>query len=99
MTTKVFIWCCLIAAGFWLGVWAEGQVIEGHETIEYTMKTTYIGPADAIRYDLHFQVETMQLHPEIFCEGDFKFQAIVESEYSFEIICTYDWDAKHDGSH
>ena len=71
--------------------WVFGQHIPGHEIIEYSLTTTYIGPRDAIRFDTKYIQDSMRAFPSIYCEGDFKFQAVVDNDKRIEVICTYDW--------
>jgi len=89
--------------GLWfLASWfyfADAQVIEGHETIEYSMVITYIGPIDAINYDTKFIQDTMREAPIIYCEGDFTFQTIIDNDKRIEVVCTYDWSADGSGTH
>ena len=91
-------WIDLMLLGTLLGtlcyaawITAEGQDIAGHETVRYTIATTYIGPMDAIVYDTKWIVDNLHAFPEIYCEGDFEFSHIEEDVDILVVVCVYDW--------
>jgi len=98
------IWNIALLLALVVGTWYfpkgfGAQVIEGHETIEYSMIITYVGPRDAITYDTHFIQETMREAPIIYCEGDFTFQTIIDNDKRIEVVCIYDWSADGSSGH
>ena len=91
------IFCTLLFS--LLGGYLWAQVIEGHETIEYSIVITYVGPRDSVRYDTEFMLDTMRAFPEIYCEGDFEFQTLIDDDKRIEVVCTYDWSPDGSGGH